>query len=97
MELFDWAALVGVLLPFVISVLKRNNWSTRIKQWLAFGAAVVAAVMTEGVAVNWELSPAGILTAFGVIFPASQAFYHTILADSKTETVLANAFSGSSG
>lgn len=90
MTLLELSGLVGLLLPLLISLLKRAGWATKTKQWFALGMAVAAAVVTEGAqgADLWNFTPMGVFASLGVILPASQAIYAMILKDSAVDEAL---------
>ena len=92
MTLFELSGIVAMALPFLISLLKKAGWTTKIKSWFAFAMSIVAAVITEGAtgADLWNFNPAGVFAAFGVILPAAQAFYLMILKGSVVDETLEN-------
>ena len=48
------AAMVGALLPLVISLFKQSTWSTQVKKYFAFAVSVVAAIITTGATEGWS-------------------------------------------
>lgn len=84
--LFDlaWVGLViGFFLPFLTSLLKRDQWSTQAKRILALVVAAVAGTVNVGVQAGWEFDNPGAflqLTAFSVIevYTAAAVVYRNL-------------------
>lgn len=75
MTVETWSALVGALLPALVSVVNRYDWKSWIKALIAFGTSVLAGTVTALLAgdftgLNW-------LAAIGIVFGTSQVAYIT--------------------
>jgi hypothetical protein len=54
------ATLVGFFLPLLISFVKRSDWSTQAKRWLAVVTSIIAGLVTVGLRLGWSIDdPAG--------------------------------------
>lgn len=84
--LVAWSAVVGTLLPLVISMVKSNSWSTQIKRMVALLVSAVAAVITTGAELGWDMITwDSLLTSFPVIFAMAQTTYTGFWEDTAPE------------
>lgn len=82
-------ATVGVLLPPVISLLKRQTWSTQVKKYFAAAISVVAGVVATGVSQGWtSLDIQLVASSIAIIFPLVQTTYLGIWEDTAVEVAL---------
>lgn len=89
----DWAALdvaIGALLPLLISFLKRNEWSAKVKRYVATAVSVVAAFVATWVQVGGLADINVLLINLGAIIATAQATYAGFWEDSGAEVALAN-------
>jgi peptidoglycan/LPS O-acetylase OafA/YrhL len=75
MTVETWSALVGALLPALVSVVNREDWKSWIKAVIALGSSVLAGTITALLAgdftgLNW-------VAAIGIVFGTSQIAYIT--------------------
>jgi len=93
MEGFDWVAVsvaVGALLPLLISFVKRVEWSTRRKQWVATLVSVVVGTVEMFVQTGGALDVSVLLAHVGVVVTVAQATYAMFWEGSSIERSLAN-------
>lgn len=93
LDFVAYAAVVGALLPLVISLVKGANMTRQAKQIIALLVSGVAAVVTVGATQGWMFSTwAGfwdaILVSFGLIFAEAQTFYTGFWEDRAVEVRL---------
>ncbi len=74
MEVLSYSALVGALLPLVISFIKKAGWSIQQKKLLSIVIAVIAAIATV-VAVEGSLDIELLLASAGTIFALAKTSY----------------------
>jgi len=89
-----WAALIGAVLPLVISAVKQKTWSTQVKKYVAAGTSLVAAVIYTGAAEGWELGSfsdfwAYLIVSGAGIFALAQTTYSGFWEDNAVEVRLA--------
>ncbi len=94
LDLIAWSAVVGSLLPLIISLVKGANMSTGAKQVIALLVAVIASVVTVGATEAWAFASAGdffnlVLTSFTAIFALAQTTYTGFWQDRAVEVRLA--------
>lgn len=90
-----WSAVVGALLPLVISLVKGANMTRGVKQFIALAVSGVAAVVVVAadqmwVFDNWPQFANQALVSFGLIFAEAQTFYTGFWEDRAVEVRLAN-------
>jgi hypothetical protein len=87
------SAIVGALLPIVVSIVKKEAWSTQIKRVITIVLAMIAAVVTTGVAEGWtELSFANLTASATLIFVAANTTYNGFWSDTTVDRALTSAF-----
>jgi hypothetical protein len=87
------SAVVGVLLPIIVSVVKKEAWSTQLKRVITIVLAVAAAIVTTGVSQGWtELTFANLMAASTVIFVAANTTYQGFWSDTTVDKALTSAF-----
>ena len=74
MNIEIWSGLVGFFLPILVAWLNRTNWENWKKALIALASAVLGGTVTA--LLNHNFNGANWLTALGVVFTSSQAFYH---------------------
>jgi hypothetical protein len=91
-DMANIAAIGGLVVPFLTSLLKREEWSTGTKQAIAFGvsAAIAVWVLVIGHQISGSLaqSPGAFAAVIGEVFTASQIVYRTLFAGSNVERAL---------
>ncbi len=100
LDLIAWSALVGSLLPLVISLVKGGNMTKGAKQLVALLVVVIASVVTVGANEGWVFASVGeffnlALTSFTAIFALAQTTYTGFWEDRAIEVRLASV--GSNG
>lgn len=90
-----WAAVIGTLLPLLISALKQSTWTSQVKKAVAVIVSVVAAVVYTGAAEGWNLDSFGefwglALASAAGIFMLAQASYVSFWEDTAIEVQLAS-------
>lgn len=90
-----WAAIIGALLPLVISTFKQNTWSTQVKKYVAVAVSAVAAVVYTGAAEGWDIASLGdfwsyIIASFAGIYAIAQTTYLGFWEDSAIEVRLSS-------
>jgi hypothetical protein len=70
---------LGLLMPMVVSWLKRNHWPDWAKVLLSLGIALLAGLITAGAEGNWNLSAIGANS--GTVFALATVFYKTYFQD----------------
>ena len=79
------SGILGVLLPFAVSLLKSVRWPRQAKIALCAGLSLVLAVIVSAVAGDLDLS---ILASWGVIFATASSVYTALLSKSGIEEKL---------
>ena len=85
------AAVIGVLLPLVTSLLKhlRGVWPTQVVRVLALVVAGVVAVIYTGVDLGWSnLAFDKVVASWSIIYVAAQTSYEHLWKDTITEQKL---------
>ena len=75
MTVDTWAAVVGFVLPAVVAVINRENWKPWIKAVVALVASVAGGTVTA--LLSGQFTGGSWLQSIGIVFAASQLFYHT--------------------
>lgn len=83
-----WALLVGALLPFLISYLKKCKWQDRTKFLVGLGICAVGGIGTAYFAGQLALTPQRALIDIALCFLASQSIYRVFLKDSGIDVFL---------
>lgn len=97
LDFLAMAAVVGIVLPLLISLLKDvgRTWPTQVVKAFSFVLAVVAAVIQTGADLGWtELDINTIFASFTVIYVLAQTTYKGLWEDTKIETALASTLNG---
>ncbi len=94
LDLIAWSAVVGSLLPLIISLVKGANMTKGPKQVIALLVAVIASVVTVGATEGWAFASVGdffnlALTSFTAIFALAQTTYTGFWEDRAVEVRLA--------
>lgn len=88
MEELVLPGIVGMVLPLVISFLKRQQWASQVKKVFAFivciAAAVIAYFAQHGGWVGWEQ----LFADFAVIYALAQVTYSGLWQDTAVEVRL---------
>ena len=82
------SGILGILLPFAVSLLKSVSWPRQVKIALTAGLSLVLAVIVSAVAANLDLS---ILANWGLIFATASSVYTALLEKSGLEEKLRNS------
>ncbi len=93
-DVVAYSALVGALLPLVISFVKKAEWSSQTKKLVAAGLSLVAAVITV-VVTEGSLSFELLLASVGTIFALAKTTYDGFWEDTSVDTTLTRAMSNS--
>lgn len=80
-EVVGITALIGALMPFVVSLLKRQTWSSGVKQLVALATSLVAAGIAHFTVNDFELDLDYLVAQAAVVFTASQVFYQQWFKD----------------
>jgi hypothetical protein len=94
------AAVVGGLLPLVISFVKDMGkaWSVPAKKYVALGLSVAAATIAVGTSEGWSTLDFGTVAAsWAIIYPMAQTTYKGFWDGSKVEQGLAAVGANGSG
>jgi hypothetical protein len=80
------AAMIGVFMPVVVSLLKRATWPTWAKLGVAGGVSLAVGAVSTLVSTQVDVEPESILTAAAAAFTASTLVYrlwfeNTVLND----------------
>jgi hypothetical protein len=94
-DVVSYSAAVGALLPLVISLVKRQHWSTQTKRLVAVVVSLIAAVATVA-ATEQSLNPELLLASAGTIFALAKTTYDGWWEDTGVETRLAAVMSDNS-
>lgn len=81
------SAVASIIIPPVVSLLKREQWPTWVKQLIAMTAAVVAAVIGIAVTVT-DWSAINVATLIGLAYLGSQVVYQAYFRGSASDTKL---------
>lgn len=86
---------VGAVLPLLIAVVQRPNWSTRSKQIVAVVASLIAGVITVAAADGWAQFQQGKLTTATIVgvLLAAQTSYDVLWKPTKLAPVIEAATS----
>jgi len=87
------AAIVGVLIPFVISILKQAKlprWANMLITIIVCAGAGLLTVYAVG---DLSFTPSNILVTIGLVFVASQAVYASYWRESPVEPIINEATS----
>lgn len=88
-------ATIGVLLPPVISLLKRQTWPTNVKKYFAAALAIIAGVVSVGVSEGWAMLDFGlIVSSIAIIYPLVQTTYLGFWEDTAVDEVLTRIGTG---
>lgn len=95
LDLAAWSAVVGTLLPLVISLVKSANATTQVKRAVAVIVSIVASVVTTGAVEGWNFADGGsfwqlLIWSFTPIYALSQTTYQGFWKDTAIETSLEN-------
>lgn len=89
-----FSALVGVVLPVVISYLKNTAWTAKAKQLLSVGISLVAGIgitlIDNGVQFDWSNTQAA-LANVAVVFTVAQTVYFQYFGNTSTNARLENS------
>lgn len=72
-SLLQISALVGVGLPIIVSLVKAQHWSAKVKSFIGLATSVGAAVLTSWV--TGKLHGLDVAESFAVIYAATQTSY----------------------
>jgi len=87
------SAVVGIVLPLAISLLKNvgATWNTQLVRAFAFALAAAAAVIQTGAELGWSnLDVNIILGSFTIIYTLAQSTFKGLWEGTKIETALAS-------
>lgn len=74
-SLVGYSALIGVFLPIIVSLVKAQAWSGKLKSFIALGTSAAAAVLTTYL--DGKLSAGGQLAqSFAAVYAALQTTYN---------------------
>ncbi len=93
LDLVGISAVIGVLLPYLTSLLKNigRTWPTQWVKIMSFALAGVFAFVTVGAQQGWtSLDINMILGSFTVIYALAQTTYKGLIGGTKIEQVLAS-------
>ena len=79
------SAILGAVLPLIISLLKRVEWGRPAKIALAAGLSLIMAVITNVVASGFS---AQVIADWGIIFATASTIYTAILEKTGLERTL---------
>lgn len=97
LDLVGLSAVVGVLLPYLTSLLKNigRTWPVIWVKVMAFSLAGVSALIVVGAQEGWStLDINMILGSFTVIYALAQTTYKGLIGGTKVEQVLASTLTG---
>jgi protein-S-isoprenylcysteine O-methyltransferase Ste14 len=97
LDLMAISAIVGALLPLLISFIKQSTWTSQLKKSVSLLLAVVSAVVATGVSQSWAIGSwadfwSYLLPSFGAIYALAQTTYMGFWEDTPIEARLAAAF-----
>jgi uncharacterized membrane protein len=75
-DLQQLSLFIGALLPLIISMLNRVDWSSRQKSLVAFTLCVGGAVVTTGVVGDFSSSDP--VESFAIVFGAAKVSYEAL-------------------
>ncbi len=90
-----WAVILGIILPFLVSLLKGCDWDRRAKFALAVALSIAVGAGDSYFAGNLVVSWEHALVDIAIVFGAAQVVYKTFLEDTVVDKALTNC--GSSG
>ena len=73
-SLITYSALIGAVLPIIVSLVKAQQWSSKVKAFISLATSVAAAVLTSWL--DGKLHGVSVAESFGVIYMATQATYN---------------------
>ena len=76
-----WVLIVGVLTPFLVSVVNQPGWSRQRRQIVAVAVSLligVGTVVIGGTVSNWSLAPSELVVVVAAVVGAAQAAYALI-------------------
>lgn len=74
MTVEQWDAVVGFVLPLLVSLINRPEWKSWVKATVALTASVAGGTVTALLA--GEFTGSSWISSIGIVFASSQAFYH---------------------
>lgn len=95
MTIDQWSAVVGFFLPALVSIVNREEWKSWIKAVVALGASVIGGTVTAALA--GQFTGSHWLQSMGIVFAASQVFYHTWWKNSNISGWIERTFNVISG
>lgn len=83
------SVILGLILPFVVSFLKGQQWSDNTKMLFSMGVAIVAAAATLLVQNDFDWN--ALLTNAATVWATAQLLYRTWFQNTSAEVKLASA------